>query len=316
MYRAAELVNRARRRVLLISMVIAEHPATAELIEALKAAAKRGVTVSVAADVFTYGEVNGTFLPLRYYSPGARRATSMAKALKEAGVNFTWLGHGRMTLFNGRTHSKWCVIDDTCFTFGGVNVFQEGIENIDYMLQTKNATLADRLAHEHASIQRAERTATNFRSTSFRLDNGTVLFDGGIVAHSLIYQRVCELTAQATDILFVSQYCPTAKLARRLKRHPSARLYFNQPQNARALNRFLITLSMRLSGLHTRYKKKTYLHAKFMIFTMPGGEKIAITGSHNFAWTGVLMGTREIALETKDPTVVKQLESFFTKNVA
>jgi cardiolipin synthase len=312
---ATELINQAQHRVLLIAMVVAEHPATSELIEALKEAARRGVSVTVAADIFTYGEVNGTFLPLRYYSPGARQATAMAKALKAAGVHFSWLGHGRLTLFNGRTHSKWCVIDNTSFTFGGVNVYQDGISNADYMFRIDNTVLANRLEKEQDNIQRAERTSTNYRSVSFPLDDSQVLFDGGIIAHSIIYSRVCELAQEAKEVLFVSQYCPTARLARILTKHPSATLYFNRPAQATSLNRFVIKLSMFFSGLRTSYTKDRYLHAKFMIFTMPDGKKIAITGSHNFAWTGVLIGTREVALETDNPAVIRQLETFFKKEI-
>ena len=53
-----------------------------------------------------------------------------------------------------------------------------------------------------------------------------------------------------------------------------------------------------------------------MIFTMPDGRKVAITGSHNFVYGGVLLGTREIALETDDPKIVRQLERFFKTYVA
>jgi len=59
-----------------------------------------------------------------------------------------------------------------------------------------------------------------------------------------------------------------------------------------------------------------YLHAKFIIFTMKDGSKTAISGSHNFAYTGVLFGTREIALETTNPQVIGQLESFYKKYIA
>lgn len=316
MKQATELVNQAQHRVLLIAMVIAEHEATRDLIEALKAAARRGVAVTVSADIFTYGEVNGSFLPLRYYSPGGRQATAMAKALKAAGVNFSWLGHGRVTIFNGRTHSKWCVIDTTSFVFGGVNVYEGGIANADYMFRVESLTLANRLEKEMEKIQRAERSSTNYRSHAFPLETDRVLFDGGIMGNSIIYNRVCELAREAQEVLFVSQYCPTARLAGILKKHPAAKLYFNRPAQATVLNRLLIRISMLFSRLQTSYTKNRYLHAKFMIFTMPSGKKIAITGSHNFAWTGVLMGTREIALETRDPKVIKQLETFYEKEIA
>ena len=93
-------------------------------------------------------------------------------------------------------------------------------------------------------------------------------------------------------------------------------LYFNRREQASLLNRILLWFSTTVSGLRTEYEKKPYLHAKFIIFTMPDGKKVAISGSHNFAYTGVLFGTREIALETKDPAIIEQLESFVKQHVA
>ncbi len=312
---ATELVNAASRRVSIIAMVIADHPATHDLIEALIEAANRGVDVTVAADIFTYGEVSGSFLPLRYNSIGSRASTSMAKRLRSAGVKFHWLGQGRMTLFNGRTHSKWCVIDDAVFTFGGINLHQDGIENNDYMFTFEDAEIAELLTHEQHRIQRVEKVSQNYASHKKDIDeHSRILFDGGVIGHSLIYKRACELATQASEVTFVSQYCPTGKISRILKTKPY-RLYFNRPEQATYLNRFLIWVSTGATGLRTEYKKKRYLHAKFIIFTMPDGTKRAITGSHNFAYTIVLSGTREIALETKDPAIIKQLEAFIHNHV-
>jgi cardiolipin synthase len=308
---ATELIKKAEKRVFLISMVIADHPATHALIDALKEAARRGVTVTVTADIFTYGEVSGGFLPLKYYSPGVKEVNHMVKSLKAAGVKFLWLGRGRMTLLNGRTHTKWCVVDDTCFVFGGVNMYQGGVaENTDYMFRLENNRLADRLGYEQNRIAKAERTSTNYPSITYKLEGNSVLIDGGIIARSVIYRRAVELAKEASQIVFVSQYCPTGKLARIFKKK-NVELYFNRPENADTLNRTLIRLSMLTSGLKTLYKKEPYLHAKFIIFTMEDGSKVAITGSHNFAFTGVLFGTREIALETTDPAIISQLESFY-----
>lgn len=312
---ATELVNKANTRVFLIAMVIADHPATHQLMVALENAARRGVEVFVTADTFTYGEVSGGFLPLKYYSPGVKAVNDMVTNLKDAGVTFLWLGHGRLTLFTGRTHSKWCIIDDTCFVFGGVNVYQAGItDNTDYMFRLKDARLADRLAYEQGRISKADRTSTNYPSVTYELDGHDVLFDGGIIAQSVIYRRVTELADESKHILFVSQYCPTGKLARILKKK-DVDLYFNTPEKAVGLNRLLIRLSIVVSGFSTQYKKEPYLHAKFMIFTLKDGSKITITGSHNFAYTGVLLGTREVALETKDPFIIEQLENFYSQYI-
>lgn len=313
---ATERIAHAQSRVSLMAMVIADHPATHDLIETAIAAARRGVEVHVTADVFTYGEVSGTFLPLWYRSKGSRAATSMARRLKAAGVRFTWLGHGRVTMFNGRTHSKWTVIDDTVFTFGGVNLFEDGVANNDFMFRFDDHDTAELLLKEQRRIIRAERSSQNFSSHSHQLDDhSTILFDGGIIAHSLIYRRTCELADQATDMTFVSQYCPTGKLARILRTKPYD-IYFNRTSQATFLNRVMLRVNTWLSGLRTAYARDQYLHAKYIIFTMPDNSKIAITGSHNFAYTGVLFGTREIALETKDPAIIRQLESFTKDHVA
>ena len=313
---AAELVRNAKKRVYLISMVMADHPNTSELLVAIKEAARRGVEVNVAADIFTFGEVNGGFLPIRYYSPNSKDTNNMVKILKKAGVKFHWLGRSRLTIFNGRTHSKWCVIDDTSFVFGGVNLYDGGIDNVDYMFRIKDANLADRLVEEQLRIYRSERKSGNYPSIAVEQADKKILIDGGIIGQSIIYRRACELAEEAKSIQFVSQYCPTGKLARILKNKKHVKLYFNKPTNTHGLNKFVINFSQFVSGLQTSYRKKRYLHAKFIVFTMEDGTKRAITGSHNFAYTGVLLGTREIALETADPFIISQLEEFIAKRIA
>lgn len=312
---AAQAARQATKRIYLISMVIADHENTHELIQELEAAARRGVEVHVAADIFTFGEVSGGFLPIKYYSPGARDANRMVRTLKRSGVHFSWLGRGRITLFNGRTHSKWCVIDDEIFSFGGVNMYGDGIDQVDYMFHLSDSRLADRLVEEQRRIQTAERRSTNYPSVAYEHSEETVLIDGGIIGQSVIYRRAVELAEQASHITFVSQYGPTSRLLRVLKKKKT-KLYFNRTQQARGLNHLVLRVTLFFTRVKTEYTHARYLHAKCIIFTMKDGSKVAITGSHNFAYTGVLLGTREIALETKDPKVIKQLESFIQKEVA
>jgi cardiolipin synthase len=313
---AAALVRNAKVRVYLTSMVMADHPNTNELLVAIKDAAQRGVKVNVAADIFTFGEVSGGFLPIRYYSPGSRNTNQMVKILKKAGVTFHWLGRGRITIFNGRTHSKWCVVDDEVFCFGGVNLYDGGIDNVDYMFRTKDSVLADRLVEEQHRIQKSEHSSGNYPSVAIEQDDKKILIDGGIIGQSVIYRRACEMAEEATKVLFVSQYCPTGKLARILNNRKGVKLYYNKASNTTGLNKLVISFSQFVSGLQTSYKKKRYLHAKFIIFTFKDGTKTAITGSHNFAYTGVLLGTREIALETSDPNIIGQLEDFVAQRIA
>lgn len=312
---AATAAQKAKKRIYVLSLVVADHNETHALIAELEAAARRGVKVIIAADVFTYGEVGGGFFPVRYFSHGARHMNQLVKNLKKAGVQFHWLGRGRITLYHGRTHTKWCIIDDTVFSFGGVNLYDGGIQNVDYMFTLKNSLLADRLVQEQERIQKAERTSTNFPSSMYEQDALTVLIDGGIIGQSIIYRRAIELTEKATHITFVSQYCPTGKMARLFKKK-SVDVYYNRPWQADGINRFALAIGQFLAGLKTQYAGGRYLHAKCIIFTFSDGSKVALTGSHNFAYTGVLLGTREVALETHDPAVIQQIEDFIQREVA
>jgi cardiolipin synthase A/B len=311
---ATKLIHEAKERVILLSMVLADHDATHELVDAILLAARRGVKVSVAADVFTYGEINGGFLPLRYYSKPSRHVTNLGKLLRNAGVHFTWLSRTKMTIFSGRTHSKWCVVDDVVYSFGGVNTYQEGIENADYMFKTESKKLADRMEQEYSRLILADKSGRLYRSRQFDYNGDHVLIDGGILGNSIIYRRACDLAASAKSIIFVSQYPPTGKLTK-LFRSKEYKLYFNRPSQAAWLNRLVINWGIWRSKLTTSYRRKRYLHAKFMIFTMPDGNKVALTGSHNFNYGGVLLGAREIALESRDPHVIEQLETFLKNEV-
>ena len=313
---ATKRIRSAEKRIAVLAMVVADHPSTHDFFEALFDAARRGVDVHVAADIFTYGEVSGSFLPIRYYSKKSRNTTSMSKRLREAGVKFHWLGRSHTTIISGRTHSKWCVVDDISYTFGGVNLYQEGIEkNVDYMFKVSSAKLSESLFNEHIRLERADRSGRLQKSRQFDDNNNHILIDGGIFGNSIIYHRACDLASSAKSIVFVSQYPPTSKLAR-LILEKSHKLYFNRPKNASFVNRFVIRASMFRSNVQTSYRRQRYLHAKCLIFYMPDGSRVAITGSHNFNFTGVVLGTREIALETRDSAIIDQLEAFIRTEIA
>jgi cardiolipin synthase len=183
------------------------------------------------------------------------------------------------------------------------------------MLWQKSPRLANWLIDQHKSIIAADAAGHGMRNRTYSLNNlTTVILDGGIPGNSHIYKRACELAEEAESIVLVSQYCPTAKLSRIIKSKPSI-IYFNHPKNASLLNKLIISAGTATTNLKSLYEKATYLHAKFIIFTMPGGKKVAISGSHNFSYSGVIFGTREIAIETTDKTIISQLEAFVDTQV-
>lgn len=307
-------VEHAKNRVIVFSHIIGNDGSTEKLITALCDAAERGVQVEVASDIFTYSIMGGwKTTPLR---PDRRihALRAMAKRFKQSGVKFDWIGQLGPILFAGRMHIKWSVVDDTVYCFGGVNLYADGLSFADYMFGGRDAELGNQIAKEHRRIMRANRIGMVHRSYQFSSLHGTVLVDGGKIGDSIIYKRACELARQAQAITFVSQYCPTGKLGKIMKTK-DAKLYFSPWRLAHGFNRLLILASMASTGYRSLYRRNTFIHAKCIIYTMPDGHKVALTGSHNFVRAGVALGTREIALETIDAHVIAQLEGFLAKHI-
>lgn len=312
---ATAAIAAARTRVRITTLTIADDQRTGALIDALAAAARRGVDVRVAADVFTYADAAGTFLPRRYRTRRQRESSALATRLTDAGVRFAWLGSERGLIWRGRTHTKLCVVDDVAYAFGGVNLDHQGTSNVDYMLRLPDPLLADQLTAVYGRIVRMNACERGHRSAVLERGEDAVLVDGGMPGESVIYDRALALAQRAEHVLLVSQYCPTGPLGRAIAQRPH-QLWFNPPRNASPANRALITGSMAATGYRTRYRSPRYLHAKCLVFTMADGPAVAITGSHNFVVGGVRLGTREIALETRSPALIEQLLAFHRAQVA
>lgn len=313
---ASHAIARSKKRVIAMTLCISRETETQAFMDSLVIAAKKGVDVQVAADTFTFSEFGGYFNPLKKWAVRSREAKKLANTLRKNGVSFRWLGgNHRINPFARVTHVKWTIVDDTVYCFGGVNMYGRGARNIDYMFKTKDKTLADILANEHSKIIKTDREPTDYSGFYKQLGYGKLLIDSGEKNESMIYERAVELAKQAESVLFVSQYCPTGKLAKILLRK-KATIYYNQPKNAHRWTKLMLRFSRLTTGLKSRYKKPTYLHAKFIIFTMNDGSKVALTGSHNFSYTGVRFGTREVELETTDKKVIKQLEEFYKASIS
>lgn len=306
---AIEVINHSTKRVYLISTILNEDDSTRGILNALRNAAERGLEVHIAGDAYTFTEIGGHFRLNYQFSKRLRTVAGLKRSFEKREAHFDWLGNDTSTLLNGRTHTKWLIADDTVYSFGGTNLYETGLKSVDFMIKTVNRALADRLIAEQQRIVAAVRNRHAYRSHSFEYEGSTVMIDGGFVGDSMIYRHACRLIETAAKTVFVSQYCPNGRLGKLLKKH-QATVYFNPWNQAHSLNALFIRITSKLTGLKTAYTRKPYIHSKFIICTMQDGSKVAITGSHNFAQGGVWLGTREIALETRDPQVIKQLEQF------
>ncbi len=312
---AIAAINTAEKRIFVLTMILDRDSTTEPFFTAIEQAAKRGIPVEMAADTFTYTELSGHFHLSSQFNEEIRAVMNIRRHLAKHGVHFNWLGNYASTLITGRTHSKWLVIDDVVYSFGGINLYKVGFSHTDFMIKTTDATIANRLLQEQTRILAADKAGHAYRSYSFGDEINRVLVDGGFLGDSIVYRRACRLITQSKRVTYVSQYCPTGKLGRLLKKVDS-KLYFNPWNKADSMNAVFIRLASYFSGHVTNYTRDNYLHSKFILFELTTGEKVAITGSHNFANGGIWLGTREIALETRDPQLIAQLERFFRHHIA
>lgn len=308
-------IAHAEAHIWVLSMIVNEDDTTEPFFNALIQAADRGVDVRFAADTFTYTELGGRMAFSRKFWRRARNVAKLRRKLRNSRIDFWWLGGYTYTTITGRTHAKWLVIDNVVYSFGGINLYDLGLETADFFIRVEDAELADRLTAEHIRIINANFREYAYHSHSFGSAFGTVLMDGGFVGDSVIYQRVCELAEGAERIVCVSQYCPTGKFAKLLKQHPNLELYYSSMKNSSFMNRLVIWFGRASTGLRSRYTRDRYIHAKYTIFYYPDGKRVAVTGSHNFVKAGVLLGTKEIALETTNAAIIDLLEAYTAEEI-
>ncbi len=315
--RATGLAKTATKRIYIISLSLTRGSATDDLINAILDAARRGVEVHVAVDLLTFVCDRTSRLPSRLVGPDMMQTNQLRREFAQAGAEFHWLGMQRVPYLIGRTHSKWTIIDDDVFAFGGVNLNQSGVlERTDYIFHLHDRKIANRLVSEQQLIETADPEKRRINDHRISTDYGEMLLDSGRFGKSVIYNHAVKLARQATKLTVVTQYCPSGKLAKIL-RQKQAKVYFNPKGSAADIaNNIMIGTKHSVAEQPNSYTRCRYLHAKFIIATMPDGSKRALTGSHNFTAIGVHTGTREIALETSNPEIITQLENFLAEYVA
>lgn len=314
-----EAIPQAKRRVVIHAMIVAWTPGMDQLVPLLLKALERGVSVEIVGDHYTrlYLTVWGRF-GRKPGGPGSWQHTArINQQLAAKGARIAYIGKVRpLNPFAGRCHSKAVVVDDTVFTFGGINFgdqdLRDDMPSLDFMLRTTSAKVAD-------CIQQLVRTIGEDRGvlpdSHHVIDTKTTaLFDGGTPGTSIIYDTACQLAAQAQTIYYVSQWPPSGRLGYLLSQKQN-NCYFNRlgsgdfPLNLLALDK----LRYRITN---RYQKAAYLHAKFMLTEDADGTKHLITGTNNYSWSGVRLGTKEIAIHSTNEQLWQQLYSYLEDTIA
>jgi cardiolipin synthase len=308
--RILPLIQSAKKRITLAAMVVRAGPATEPVLHACIDAARRGVAVHVVADVFGQHDMHSLAgVSHKIFKQQCAQTRELLNEIHALGGTVDWVGRIGLNPYAGRYHCKATIIDDYVFSFGGINFCDDALGNIDYMVHVKNPGLAAKLSHTITSMPALDIEVAIDAKNSF-------LYDAGKKGDSIIYDRACQLAAVSKKVTYISQMCPSGKLADVLKTTQSV-CYFNQPGKTGLGPSSLAQLwdTWRTKTVN-HYEGDAYIHAKCMLFELNDGSKVVLSGSHNFSWRGVAFGTKEIALQSSDPALWRRLHDVVFKVAA
>jgi cardiolipin synthase len=305
-------IPKAQKRVIIHAMDVRWGPQVEVFIPLLLDAVKRGLEVRVVGDVYSKFQANLPQLR-RADSNNWRYMTRINNRLRNGGVQIAFTGKIGLNPFSGRTHSKVTIIDDHIFTFGGVNFSDSSFTNADYMLSMRDPILADRLHRLLRTIEKDE--PGPLPDLEEQLGGlATLLFDGGRPKVSVIYETACRLAASARKVYYVSQMCPSGRLAKFINAADNE-CYFIRPHQADPPANLALIIDRARFKVKNRYTGTSYIHAKFILTEDKNGSKHIISGSNNFSWRGIAYGTKEIAIHSTDPALWQQFYDFLQTEI-
>lgn len=308
-----EVVPKAKKRIIIASMLFVWGERTAPIFVMLASALARGVKVTILLDRYTKLTYLNGLKPVATRSKRLKQTFASLDDLVKKGANVYAVGKTAFPPQKGRCHVKITVVDDRTFSFGGVNFYDQGFKLHDYMLDSTGAEMADCLEQLVDKIG-ASKSALHDGEVALSPDT-SILFDGGRRKQSIIYQRAVELAAAAERAYYVSHMAPSGLLARRLN-GIAATFYFNRPEQMIVPESWAQAFDQQRYRTTNSYRGKNPIHAKYILFVLKDGRKALISGSHNFSFRGVNYGTQEVALQTTNETLWDELHGFMRAHIA
>lgn len=306
-----EQIPKAKKRIVIHAMVVLWQQYTEDILGLLYPALARGVEVRIVGDMYSKFTAN---MPKFVRSDkGSRWGHTIAlnSDLQSKGAHITYVGKLGFNPYKQRCHSKITIVDDTCFTFGGVNFYGGGFTYHDYMLEVHDKDIADRL---HSLVRGIETFPRMTDITEKISDEHTLLFDGGTPGSSAIYDAACDVVASANKVYFVSQMCPSGRLAKLITQKQNE-CYFVRPTQAEPPSNLALIVDRARYGITNRYRGKRYIHAKFILGEDEDGSKWLVSGSNNFSWRGIAYGTKEIAVLSSDPDLWQAFYDYMQREI-
>jgi len=300
-----DYITQARDQIYICSMTFTLGDKINHIIDLLLLSLKRQVKICLVIDIYSFsviGEERQNVIKQK------RLINKRLSALRTAGADIRVVGKIGLNPFAHRTHVKAVVIDDLVLCFGGINFSETSFNNNDYMLGINNKQLADKVISIINSTSNLNCPNINYRFN----ETNQLLYDGGNQHQSIIYDKACQLTARAHQVLFVSRMCPSGQLAK-LMAQSNTKYIYNRANQTKFPTNLSITYDQLIYKIKNSYQGEKYVHAKLILFTMLNGEKYLISGSNNFNYRGIKYGTKEIALLSSDTKLWQQLLELISK---
>jgi phosphatidylserine/phosphatidylglycerophosphate/cardiolipin synthase-like enzyme len=296
--------------------------AIAAVLRALLQAALRGVNVYVVLDArpFLFNPKTQRLGPLWYgtkldhvsatFKPCLDAIELINSQPSSQAVIVNKPSHRFSNPYAGRSHIKFSVINDDVF-IGGCNLSNSA--SLDIMVRLGDAHTADYICNFMHDAVRYEQIgrALGWQDQRQLLDSLTTLFiDAGKRRQSIIFEQALQLIDDAKEtVTMTCQFFPNSITARHLlaarKRGVTVTIIFSHPskhgrgigglgqyyslwREKRRLPKELFAAMMD--------KSEPLLHAKLLVSDVG-----TMIGSHNYVRAGVLLGTAEICLLSRDP---------------
>lgn len=321
-------IRKAERRIFIQSMLFEFDDKFKDIVEALKAANLRGVKVNLIIDGYSYmtTQSHNNLYPIlnsktrKFYSEYKEKNYKYINELKAAGINVEYINLPKNLISKvfhtvGRNHTKLTIIGDI-FYLGGTSFASVFSGILDFMVKSDDSKSLDIIYDVFINLNNNKYN----KDFSIKLNEFNTLFvDVGKVGKSIIYDEALNLinTAQRS-IKYTSQMLPIGDIQSALKkakaRGVEVQIMIHDPKhagvnkNTNSIDHLIFKAgNIQEPKLKIALYQKSYIHAKLIEID----DSVAIYGSNNYSRTGVIMGTEEVAIVTRNKTIITAFSSWY-----
>jgi len=323
-------IRKAKKRVYLQSMLFESGGKIDQLEDELIKASERGLDVRINYDWVADRYVDGNLPKFPVIEKGKRELLNkfqsknkkMHKRLESSGVKLSETNDPSFLTsafpYLGRSHIKSTIIDDDYCWVGGVNLTSGSFDNIDIMVKSNKKGLIIALTKLFYEINENK----NAEDYSVKIDeNETLFIDVGNKNKSIIYEKAKQVINSAKkNIVFMSQFVPDSKLLKEIEKISDKGIEIkiitsNEEDPVFAKYPEKLTYVMLKKTIEDRHNIELIhlsrkVHAKLIIVD----NKLALYGSHNYIYSGVLFGTAEIMIENSEEKVISGFNKYLDIN--